>query len=304
MYTRCMRDFTLMIHGGAGAVPNPRDYDAALEAVLKSGQQALAQGVSALDVVELCVSLLEDDPMFNAGKGSVLTERGTVEMDAAIMSGVDMRAGAVAGVSMVKNPIQLARLVMEKTEHVMLVGTGAMEFAKDIGTPLESEEYFITEKRVQQLAEAKRRHKVVLDHGDEREKKMGTVGAVARDVHGNLAAATSTGGITNKKYGRVGDSPIVGAGVYAENATCAVSCTGYGEQFIRTALAKTIADLVRYKGYDASRAAKEAMIYLTESVRGLGGVIVIDAKGLGSGAMTTEKMLHGIADQKTIRVLT
>lgn len=296
--------YTLMIHGGAGLVPDARDYDASLERILKAGQTMLADGAHALDVVEACVSMLEDDTAYNAGRGSVLTADGAIEMDAAIMDGRDMRAGSVAGVVGIRNPIRLARAVMEKTEHVMLIGEGAMRFAREIGAPEESPDYFRTEKRIRQLEEAKKRAKVVLDHDDAAaEKKLGTVGAVARDTYGDLAAATSTGGITNKKYGRVGDSPIIGAGVYAENATCAVSATGYGEQFIRTVLSKTVADLVRYKGLGAAEAAQEAIAYLTTSVKGLGGIIVVDSTGMYASAKSTEGMLHGVATEQGVRIL-
>jgi len=299
-----MSDFKLMIHGGAGAVPNPRDYDASLIRVLEEGRRMLSSGAHAIDVVERCVILLEDDPDFNAGRGSVLTESGTVEMDAAVMDGCGMRAGSVAGVQNVRNPISLARLVMDRSEHVMLIGEGAMRFARDNSVRFENPNYFLTEKRLKQLEEAKRKSKVVLDHADiATDKKMGTVGAVARDADGNLAAATSTGGITNKKYGRVGDSPIIGAGVYAENETCAVSCTGYGEQFIRTALAKTVADIIRYKKKSAKEASQEAIKYLVETVQGVGGFILIDAHGEATAAMSTEKMLHGLATQEEVRIL-
>jgi beta-aspartyl-peptidase (threonine type) len=303
-----MEPFTLMIHGGAGTVPNPHDYDASLEAILKEGQALLAQGTAAIDVVERCVCMLEDDAHFNAGKGSVLTAERTVEMDAAIMNGADMKAGSVAGVVGVKNPIALARLVMDRTEHVMLTGSGAMHFAEEMHVPIESLDYFLTERRVKQLEEAKQQSKVVLDHSDMTpdgvEKKFGTVGAVARDIHGSLAAATSTGGITNKKYGRVGDSPIIGAGVYAENATCAVSATGYGEQFIRTVLSKTVADIVRFKGASAEEAAREAIAYLVATVKGIGGVIVIDSAGRPASAMSSQNMIHGSATRDEITILT
>lgn len=303
-YTHAMNSFTLMIHGGAGAVPNPRDYDASLTRILEEGKGMLSSGAHAIDVVEKCVVLLEDDSEFNAGRGSVLTETGTVEMDAAVMDGRDMRAGSVAGIQNIRNPISLARLVMDRSEHVMLIGEGAMRFARDNNVRFEAPDYFLTEKRLKQLEEAKSKSKVVLDHSDiVGEKKMGTVGAVARDTHGNLAAATSTGGITNKKYGRVGDSPIIGAGVYAENEICAVSCTGYGEQFIRTVLAKTVADILRYKKVSAKEAAQEAIAYLTRTVKGIGGFILIDSLGEPAAAMSTEKMLHGLATPKGVSIL-
>lgn len=290
-----------MIHGGAGAIFNKENYDPSIQKVLAVGSQMLAGGASALDVVEHCIMMLEDDPLFNAGRGSVLNEDGQVEMDAAIMSGVDLKAGSVAGVVNIKNPIHLARLVMEKTEHVMLMGKGAMKFAQIQQVIMEEDSYFITERRAKQLAEAKQQERVVLDHqGDD--KKFGTVGAVARDVNGNLAAATSTGGITNKKFGRVGDSPIIGAGLWAENDTAAISATGYGEQFIRTALCKMTAEIIRYQKVTAEVAAKKAIEYLVAKVKGLGGIIVIDKDGNCGRAYSTDGMICGQATAEGIIV--
>ncbi|HLD81889.1 MAG TPA: isoaspartyl peptidase/L-asparaginase [Patescibacteria group bacterium] len=298
--------YSLMIHGGAGLIQGlseseERGYLEAIHGVLEKGETLLRQGASALNVVEFCVMQLEDDPQFNAGKGSVLDANGNIEMDAAIMEGREMRAGSVAGVRGVKNPISVARRVMEKTEHVMLIGEGLQSFVKEQGFEIFPDSYFKVEKRVKQWQEAKKKDRVVLDHDSidheaehkMLEKKFGTVGAVARDRTGNLAAATSTGGIVNKKYGRVGDSPIVGAGVYADNATCAVSATGYGEQFIRSAISKTISDFIEMKNMDASRAAREGMGYLVKKVKGLGGVIVVDHEGNCSDAFTTGGMIRG-----------
>lgn len=294
-----------MIHGGAGSVPNKDEYAPNLEAILATGQSILKRGGSALDAVEQCVMLLEDDPAFNAGRGSVLNEEGKVEMDAAVMNGVDMQAGAIAGITNIKNPIHLARKVMEESEHVMLIGAGALRFAELMNEPQEEDTYFITEKRLKQLEEAAQNDTVVLDHSSMRtsEKKMGTVGAVARDTNGNLAAATSTGGITNKKFGRVGDSPIVGAGVFAENETCAVSATGFGEQFIRTSLSRAVSEFVRHKHMNAQEAADAAIAYLVHKVQGLGGVIVIDQAGIWGSSFSTEGMLHGRADAEGVIIL-
>ncbi len=292
-----------MIHGGAGLLKGVSEeqqsvYHTSLNTILSAGKKMLQNGTAAFDVVEHCVMLLEDDPIFNAARGSVLNEEGFVEMDAAIMDGSTLKAGSVAGIRNVKYPIHLARLVMEQTEHVMLIGNGAHDFAKTQDIVFEDDAYFITEHRKKQWEEAKKQDHVVLDHDTARpeEKKYGTVGAVARDINGNLAAATSTGGIVNKKFGRVGDSPIIGAGVYADNRTCAVSATGYGEQFIRTVLSKTISDIIYFKQVGAHEAAQDGIKYLIDSVKGLGGVIVIDSKGARGCAFSTGGMIRGWLD--------
>jgi beta-aspartyl-peptidase (threonine type) len=247
--------------------------------------------------VESCASQLEDDPLFNAGCGSVLNEYGRVEMDAGIMDGRDLAAGAVAAISNIANPIQLARLIMDGSEHVMLIGEGAMRFAEHCGVPHTPDHYFLTPERIAQLDQARFKHRIMLDHDDAEEageeQKYGTIGAVARDQEGNLAAATSTGGIVNKRIGRVGDSPVIGAGVYADNETCAVSATGYGEDFMRTVISKTIADAMYFKGGDARLAVNEGIAYLKRKVTGRGGVIVIDRDGLCASGFTTRKMIHG-----------
>jgi beta-aspartyl-peptidase (threonine type) len=295
--------FSLMVHGGAGALDNVADekiavrYLESIRGILEHGRNVLALGGSALQAVETCASLLEDDPVFNAGCGSVLNEYGKVEMDAAIMDGRDLSAGAVAAVQNIPNPIQLARYVMTESEHVMLIGEGAMRFADHCGITRAPDNYFYTPDRVAQLEKARLLHKVMLDHDetddDSEDQKYGTIGAVARDSNGNLAAATSTGGIVNKRMGRVGDSPIVGAGVYADNETCAVSATGYGEEFMRTVIAKTIADYVDMKGLDAAGATAAGIAYLKRKVSGRGGVIVIDHAGRCASGLTTRKMIHG-----------
>ncbi len=294
-----------MIHGGAGALDSIKSdkeavrYLESMRVVLEHGRQVFLHGGSALEVVEQCVSLLEDDPLFNAGAGSVLNEDGKVEMDAAIMCGLTLKAGAVAGISNIANPIQLARVVLAKSEHVMLIGDGAMRFADHWNFELVPDHYFLTPERLSQWEKAHRAHRMGLDHdGPELqqtmiEQKYGTVGAVAWDMQANLAAATSTGGIINKRFGRVGDSAIVGSGVYADNETCAVSCTGYGEDFMRTALAKTLSDLIDFKGLDATMATKLGIEYLTRKVRGHGGFIVIDRQGRCASGFTTKRMIHG-----------
>lgn len=298
-------DFSLMVHGGAGALDNVDSdrkavrYLASIATVLEHGRQILRSGGCALETVEQCASMLEDDPLFNAGAGSVLNEDGKVELDAAIMCGAGLNAGAVAGITNIANPIQLARVVLAESEHVMLIGDGALRFADHWKFKLVPDHYFITDERVAQWEEAHRAHRMGLDHDGAEllepmiEQKYGTIGAVARDRDGNLAAATSTGGIVNKRFGRVGDSPIIGSGVYADNQSCAVSCTGYGEDFMRTALAKTLADLIDFKGLCASDAAREGIGYLSRKVKGRGGFILIDQHGRCAAEFTTKKMIHG-----------
>lgn len=304
-------NYSLMLHGGAGALDHltsGKDHVRYLESIriiLEYGREILSRGGSALEAVESCASLLEDDPLFNAGCGSVLNEYGRVEMDAGIMDGRNLAAGAVAGVHNIANPILLARLVLARSEHVMLVGEGAMRFAEHCGMQQAPDKYFVTEERLAQYREAHALGDIVLDHDQvvghlERDvlnlpevDKYGTIGAVAWDRFGNLAAATSTGGIVNKRHGRVGDSPIIGAGLYADNATCAVSATGYGEDFMRTVLAKTVADVVDYLGHDALRAAEAGIEYLVRKVNGRGGIIVIDKDGNCASRFTTKRMIHG-----------
>jgi len=295
--------YSIMVHGGAGALDNVKDNKTALRylesirGILEHGREVMTLGGSALQAVEACASLLEDDPVFNAGCGSVLNENGKVEMDAAIMDGRDLSAGAVAAVDNIANPVQLARLVMTESEHVMLISEGAMRFADHCGMERVPEDYFYTPERIEQLHQARLQHKMMLDHDDSEEdsedQKYGTIGAIARDPDGNLAAATSTGGIVNKRMGRVGDSPIVGAGVYADNETCAVSATGFGEDFMRSVISKTISDFIYMKGMDAGQATAAGIEYLTRKVQGRGGVIVIDYNGNCSSGFTTKKMIHG-----------
>lgn len=296
--------YSLMIHGGAGSLEDLKyeatesEFRQSILQILAQGRSRLEQGDRALDVVEYCAALLEDDPLYNAGRGSVLNAEGQVEMDAALMNGSDLAAGGVTCIKSVKNPISVARCVLNHGEHVLLAGDGALAFAKFCEMTLCPDSYFITEVRRKQLAEAQAAGRMILDH--ERIKpaeKLGTIGAVARDIHGNLAAATSTGGLVNKRWGRVGDTPVVGAGVFADNETCAVSATGYGEQFLRTVFAKTIADYVQFQGLDAAAAAQAGIDYLVRKVNGDGGAIVIDTAGRCGAAQSTSGLIHGWIEQ-------
>ena len=277
--------FALAIHGGAGTIARasltPADeqqYRAALAAALTTGYDLLRDGAAALDAVEAAVRSLEDCPLFNAGRGAVFTHDGHHEMDAALMSGHNKLAGAVAGVRQVQNPIRAARLVMEHTEHVLLSYPGADELAREHGLPLQPVEYFFTQKRFDQLQDAIASGKMQLDHTADPNWKKGTVGAVARDQHGHLAAATSTGGMTNKRYSRIGDTPLIGAGTWAD-ARCAISCTGNGEYFIRAVAAYDVACLMEYKGLALEEAARVVVQDKLAPVGGEGGLIAVDAAG-------------------------
>jgi beta-aspartyl-peptidase (threonine type) len=254
-----------------------------LQDAIEAGESILKSGGSAFDAVESAIIQLENNPLFNAGKGAVFTNTGTHEMDASIMNGKDLMAGAIAGVQGVKNPISLARAVMEKSEHVLLTGNGAMDFAKKVNAPFENEEYFFVQLRYDQLQQAKQSNSMILDHTEDKiehgEKKFGTVGCVALDLQGNLAAGTSTGGMTNKKFGRVGDSSIIGAGTYANNNTCAISCTGHGELFIRSVVAYDISCLMEYKNLSLKEACDIVVMDKLVKIGGEGGLIALDAKG-------------------------
>lgn len=280
---------SLAIHGGAGTITKASmtpeleaEYKHALETALLRGWQILESGGTALDAVEACVMEMELNPLFNAGRGSVFTNEGTIEMDASVMNGSDLMAGAVAGVHNIKHPVKLARAVMEKSDFVMLCGKGAEEFAKANGIETESDEYFFTRRRFDQLQKAKESGKSFLDHTTDfagNKKKFGTVGAVALDSEGNLAAATSTGGMTNKRFGRIGDTAIIGAGTYAENGVAAVSCTGDGEFFIRQSVAYDLIALMKYKELSLKEAAEYAIFNNLNSIKGEGGLIAVDSDG-------------------------
>ncbi|HEV8271506.1 MAG TPA: isoaspartyl peptidase/L-asparaginase, partial [Chitinophagaceae bacterium] len=248
----------------------------------------------ALDAVRAAVIELENNILFNAGKGSVFTNTGTHEMDASIMNGRDLSAGAVAAVKNIRNPIELAYTVMKKSEHVFLIGNGAEEFAKQNGIAFEPDEYFYSESRYKQLLKTKEENKTALDHSvDTDDRKFGTVGAVACDANGNLAAATSTGGMTNKQFGRVGDSPIIGIGTYANNKTCAISCTGHGEPFIKAVAAYDVSCLMEYKGLSLEEAMKIVVMDKLMKIDGEGGMIGVDANGNASLIFNCEGMYRG-----------
>lgn len=275
--------YALALHGGAGTIlrsamtpEKQAAYEQALKEALNAGYVILEQGGSSLDAVTAAVVSLEDCPLFNAGKGAVFNNVGEHEMDASVMTGQDKAAGAVSGVKSIRNPVLLAREIMEHSGHVLLSGAGAEVFAQQRGVAFEDAAYFYNEFRYQQWQEALAEDRVQMDHSD---KKFGTVGAVALDIHGNLAAATSTGGMTNKKFGRVGDSPIIGAGTYADNETCAISCTGHGELFIRAVVAHDIACLMAYKGLSLEEACHVVVHDKLVRIGGEGGLVAIDRQG-------------------------
>jgi beta-aspartyl-peptidase (threonine type) len=295
-------NFGIVIHGGAGTIlrenmtpEKEAEYKAKLEEAIKTGHKILAEGGSSLDAVEATIRIMEDSPLFNAAKGAVFTADEKNELDASIMNGADKAAGAIAGVTTVKNPISLARQVMENSPHVMMAGKGAEIFAKERGLELVSPDYFYTQSRFDALqrVKAKDENAVELDHDEDstkkdkanfydptiKDSKFGTVGCAALDKNGNLAAGTSTGGMTNKKYGRVGDAPIIGAGTYANNATCAVSSTGWGEYFIRNIVAYDISAMMEYKNSSLQEAAKEVIQNKLSALGGDGGIIAIDKNG-------------------------
>jgi L-asparaginase / beta-aspartyl-peptidase len=305
--------FAIAIHGGAGTITRAAltpeleaDYRATLAASLRAGRRVLADDGPSLDAVAAAVRVLEDSPLFNAGRGSVFTHDGRIEMDASIMDGRDRRAGAVAALTTIRNPIDAARAVMERSRHVLLVGTGAEEFAREQGLATAEPEYFRTALRWEQLRVARERDRLQLDHDSPAaatadkagtapdDEKYGTVGAVALDRAGNLAAATSTGGLTNKRFGRVGDSPLIGAGTWAENESVAVSATGSGEMFIRAVAAYDVAALVKYRNLPPQRAAEEVLAKV-KAIGGRGGLIVVDRTGEPAFAFNTEGMYRGRA---------
>jgi beta-aspartyl-peptidase (threonine type) len=291
------RRWAIAIHGGAGVIPKslPKmrrgQYFDALGKALALGRDLLQEGRSSVDVVEQVVRVLEDDPLFNAGRGAVYTHDGKHELDAAIMDGRDLSCGAVAGLRTVRNPISLARMVMEETRHVFLAGDGAEQFAAEMKVERVDQDYFHTESRRRAWQDAMRRER---EEGGDGPEEKGTVGAVALDMHGNLAAATSTGGLTNKKHGRVGDVPIIGAGTYASNRSCAVSGTGKGEEFIRNNVAYRISALMEIGGLDLQAATDKVIHQVLQE--GDGGVIAVDAAGNVVMNFNSEGMFRGVAD--------
>ena len=303
-----MNKFSIAIHGGAGTLlkgqmtpEKEAAYKGALDKALEEGYRILERGGSSTDSVEASVRSLEDSPLFNAGKGSVFTAEGKHEMDAAIMEGKNLEAGAVTLITGIKNPIALARTVMDKSEHVFLAGEGAMQFAESNGYTVEDNDYFYDELRFKQWQEIKGSDSFQLDHSVKKDSKFGTVGAVACDQNGNLAAATSTGGMTNKKWGRVGDSPMIGAGNYANNKTCAVSCTGSGEFFIRGVVAYDVSCLMEYKDWPLEKAASEVINKRILKIGGDGGLIAVDAKGNIAMPFNTEGMYRAFKTSEGVK---
>lgn len=286
--------YVLVLHGGAGGWNSDEyrdsiliEYKKGMEEALRAGAEILKAGGSSLDAVEQAVKMLEDNPLFNAGKGAVLTNEGVAELDASIMNGKDKSAGAVASVTKIKNPITAARAVMEKSPHILLSAEGAEKFARSNGLQFVQNDYFITDKMTESLRKRK-----------EAENKKGTVGAVALDMHGNLAAATSTGGMMFKLPGRVGDAPIIGAGTYADNQTCAVSSTGKGEKFIKNSVAFHIAALIEYKGYSLKQAVDFVLDKKLE--QGDGGVISVDKDGNFYTKYTTKGMIRAVTNSEGV----
>lgn len=325
-----MEKYVLVIHGGAGTILKEnmtadmeQAYRAKLTEALQAGYDVLASGGTSMDAVAASIMVMEDSPLFNAGKGAVYTNAETNEMDASVMNGEDLNAGAIAGVTTIKNPILAAIEVMNNSPHVMLSGTGAVTFAEAQGLQIVDTAYFYDERRLQQLKKAQDREEVILDHdGDDRgelndpahseiefditlktDDKFGTVGAVALDQDGNLAAGTSTGGMTNKRWGRIGDSPIIGAGTYANNNTCAVSSTGHGEYFIRLNVAHDINAQMEYKGSSVADASDAVINGKLTAIGGTGGVICLDANGNMAMPFNTAGMYRGhVTEDGTIEV--
>jgi beta-aspartyl-peptidase (threonine type) len=297
-----MLKYSLVIHGGAGTIlksqitdEQEKAYRKGLEDALNTGYTLLDNGGSAVDAVRAAVCSLEDNILFNAGKGSVFAKDGSQEMDASIMNGQNLMAGAVSAVRNIRNPVQLAYAVMTQSQHVMLSGQGALDFAKLHGVMTEPAEYFFSQFRYDQWKQMQGSDKAALDHNIiVGEKKFGTVGAVALDKLGNIAAATSTGGMTNKQFGRVGDSPIIGAGTYANNKTCAISCTGHGEPFIRAVTAYDVSCLMEYKGLSLQDAMHVVVHDKLLKIDGEGGMIGVDAKGNTAMMFNSEGMYRGL----------
>ncbi|MBL0883147.1 MAG: isoaspartyl peptidase/L-asparaginase, partial [Chitinophagaceae bacterium] len=300
-------NFTIVVHGGAGTILKEdmtpeleKAYQEGLQLALDASYAVLEKGGTAVNAVKAAIVVLEDNVLFNAGRGSVFTKKGLQEMDAAIMDGTDLSAGAVAAVRNVRNPIELATEVMRNSNHVFLSGKGANDFAIKQGIKLEPDEYFFSQFRYDQWKAIRDSDNYSLDHTNHhleelmRDKKFGTVGAVACDVHGNIAGATSTGGMTNKKYGRIGDSPLIGSGTYANNKTCAISCTGHGEMFIRTVASYDVSCLMEYKGHSLQEAMEIVVHDKLMKLQGEGGMIGVDAKGNAAMVFNSAGMYRGL----------
>jgi len=309
-------EFAIIIHGGAGTIlkknmtpKREAEYRAILEKAIRVGHNILKNGGSSLDAVEKTINVMEDSPLFNAGKGAVFTNAETNELDASIMDGSNLNAGASAGTTTVRNPIKLARAVMEKSDHVMLSGKGAEIFAKEQGLTIVEPEYFYTERRFKGLnsvkeKQAKKEKNIDMESAfinfydeDIKNSKFGTVGCVALDKNGNIAAGTSTGGMTNKRYGRIGDAPIIGSGTYANNATCGVSSTGWGEYFIRAQVAHDISALMDYKGLSLQEAAK-IVLDNVKNLGGDGGIVALDKNGNMVSEFNTSGMYRAQMNDK------
>jgi L-asparaginase / beta-aspartyl-peptidase len=302
-----MSRFTLAIHGGAGTIVKEDmtpelelAYQKSLKTALDAGFAVLQEGGSAVNAIKATIVMMEDNILFNAGRGAVFTKKGVQEMDAAVMDGKTLGAGAIAGVRNVRNPIELAMEVMQNSNHVFLSGKGASDFAIKQGIKLEPDEYFFSQFRYDQWKNLRDSDNYSLDHTHQRleelmkDKKFGTVGAVALDVNGNLAAATSTGGMTNKKYGRIGDSPLIGSGTYANNKTCGISCTGHGEMFIRTVAAYDVSCLMEYKGFTLQQAMDEVVNKKLVALGGEGGMIGVDSQGNAALVFNSRGMYRAI----------
>ncbi len=304
-----MQKFSIAVHGGAGTILKEdmtpeleTAYMKGLQDAVNAGYAVLEEGGTATNAVKAAIVILEDNLLFNAGRGSVFTKKGVQEMDAAIMNGKDLSAGAVAGVRNVRNPIELAAEVMNNSNHVFLSGKGANDFAIKQGIKLEPDEFFFSQFRFDQWKAIRDSDNYSLDHTHQgldellRDKKFGTVGAVACDNNGNIAAATSTGGMTNKKYGRIGDSPLIGCGTYANNKTCAISCTGHGEPFIRAVAAYDVSCLMEYKGMSLQEAMDEVVNKKLMTMDGEGGMIGVDAEANVSMLFNSSGMYRGMRD--------
>ena len=311
-----MSGFTLVIHGGAGTIVKEdmtpeleQAYQQSLKAALDTGYADLEEGGSAVNAIKATLVILEDNVLFNAGRGAVFTKKGVQEMDAAVMDGKTLSAGAIAGVRNVRNPIELAMEVMQNSNHVFLSGKGASDFAIKQGIKLEPDEYFFSQFRYDQWKALRDSDHYSLDHTHQRleelmkDKKFGTVGAVALDINGNLAAATSTGGMTNKKYGRIGDSPLIGSGTYANNKTCGISCTGHGEMFIRSVAAYDVSCLMEYKGFTLQQAMDEVVHKKLVSLGGEGGMIGVDNQGKAAMVFNSRGMYRALKSSEGLEMV-